>query len=239
MDTYESCSVYGLLFYVYPNCKGFARESLRFIGDVKTAMKRYMMTYLGSKTMIGRGNWHRMVQKSSESGIEIGAVLWVDSERRYFVTKTGTTLPGHSIFSGRWRRVVNVSKKSKTETNILEVMEQYCGASSRINRCNRCHQDDLKLEKNFQVKETSLRVSSFFWDPSGFCMRLGRAPMERNDSSTNRNSIFDWRSLNLQHLLYSKPWLHCVQRHTFGLLCQCMRFGASSSHGRLLNILSW
>lgn len=41
--------------------------------------------------------WYGMVNKSSESGVEIVAVLWNYCKFRYFVVRTGTTIPDHKF----------------------------------------------------------------------------------------------------------------------------------------------
>ena len=135
-------------------------NGMRFIGVVKTATRGYPMAYLSAKPMTGRGTWYSMTSRRDASGNNVSAVLWVDRERRYFVATTGTTLPGQTIYRERWRRVGNVSKKTVTETAIPQVAQTYYSAASQIDRHNRCRQDDLDLEKKFQVKEWSLRVNT-------------------------------------------------------------------------------
>ena len=101
-----------------------------------------------------------MVHRENDAGPEIGAILWVDRERRYFIATVGTTLPGATIYRERWRRIDNESRKTVTETSIPEVAETYYSAASQIDRHNRCRQDDPKLEKKFLVKEWSQRVNT-------------------------------------------------------------------------------
>lgn len=132
----------------------------RFIGVVKTAHRCFPLAHLGAVPMEGRGKWTSMVHGSSACKPEIGAVLWVDRERRYFVTTTGTTIQGSTIYRERWRRVGNESRRTITETQIPSVVETYYTAASQIDRHNRCRQDDLKLEKKFRVKEWSQRVNT-------------------------------------------------------------------------------
>ena len=135
-------------------------KGTRFIGVVKTAHRGFPLAHLGATPMEGRGKWSSMVHGNASSKPEIGAVLWVDRERRYFVTTTGTTLPGSSIYRERWRRVGNESRRTTTETQIPSIAETYYMAASQIDRHNRCRQDDLKLEKKFLVKEWSQRVNT-------------------------------------------------------------------------------
>ena len=132
----------------------------RFIGVVKTASRGYPMTYLSSKPMAQRGDHFSMVCKSTNGGKDMMSLLWVDRERRYFIATTGSTLPGQTIYRERWRRIGNATKKVITETRITDVCQQYYSAASQIDRHNRCRQDDLKLEKKFEVHEWSMRVNT-------------------------------------------------------------------------------
>ena len=133
---------------------------MKFIGVVKTAHRGFPLNHLSTIPMSGRGSWTSMVHRDNESGIDVGAVLWVDRERRYFVATSGTTLPGTTIYRERWRRVGNESRRIMTETSVPDVAETYYTAASQIDRHNRCRQDDLKLEKKFRVKEWSQRVNT-------------------------------------------------------------------------------
>ena len=147
-------------FASWMTAKALRDKDMRFIGVVKTASKGYPMRYLSSKPMSGRGEWYSMVSKGDMEGHDICAVLWVDRERRYFVTTAGTTLPGQTIYRERWRRFGNTSKKIITETSIPQVAETYYATASQVDRHNRCRQDELNLEKKFEVKEWSLRVNT-------------------------------------------------------------------------------
>ena len=132
----------------------------RFIGVVKTATRGYPMAYLSSKPMAQRGDHYSMLCKSENGGKDMMALLWVDRERRYFIATAGSTHPGQMIYRERWRRVGNVTKKVITETRITDVCQTYFSAASQIDRHNRCRQDDLKLEKKFEVHEWSMRVNT-------------------------------------------------------------------------------
>lgn len=133
---------------------------LRFIGVVKTANTRFPYKHLSSFPMDGRGVWKSMTCKDESTGCNLGAVLWVDRERRYFIATVGCTLPGKKIYRDRWRRVGESSKIVTTETDIPQIAETYYTAASQIDRHNRCRQSDLKLEKKFQVNDWSTRVNT-------------------------------------------------------------------------------
>eukprot|EP00171_Calliarthron_tuberculosum_P023537 IDg23537t1 len=134
---------------------------MRYIGVVKSATRGFPMQQLSGRPMNDRGTWYSMICESDNpEQCKMMAVLWVDRERRYFIATTDTTHAGSTIYRERWRRVGNVSMKITTETAIPKVAETYYSVCSQVDRHNRCRQDDLKLEKKFQVKEWSLRVNS-------------------------------------------------------------------------------
>ena len=101
------------------------KSGMRFIGVIKTAHRGFPLAHLGSTPMNSRGTWTSMTTTFSDTNCEIGAVLWVDRERRYFVTTVGTTLHGTTIYRDRWRRVGNESRRTVTETAIPAVAETY------------------------------------------------------------------------------------------------------------------
>lgn len=133
---------------------------MRFIGVVKTAHRSFPLTHLGAQPMSSRGKWISMLHSDETKQYSIAALMWVDRERRYFVSTAGTTLPGAAIYRERWRRVGNESRRIITETQQPMIAETYYATASQVDRHNRCRQDDLKLEKKFQVKEWSQRVNT-------------------------------------------------------------------------------
>ena len=80
------------------------------------------------------------------------ALMWLDRGHRYVMSKVGTSLPGHAVHKERWRKDGDECRKVTMEIEIVEVAEIYYQACSQIDRHNRCRQDDLGLEKKFEVK---------------------------------------------------------------------------------------
>ena len=56
--------------------------------------------------------------------------------------------------------VDGTAKKVATSIDIPEVADAYFSAASKVDQHNRCRQDDLDIEKAFEVKEWSMRVNS-------------------------------------------------------------------------------
>ena len=136
------------------------RYGLRFTGVVKTATREFPMRFLSSQELSHRGDHLTMVSESSETSPSVMAVLWMDRERRYFVSTTGTTLHSEPIVRSRWRSVGEGAQLVEMEIPVPEVIDTYYKTCSQIDRHNRCRQDDLGLEKKFEVNDWSLRVNT-------------------------------------------------------------------------------
>ena len=80
-------------------------------------------------------------------------LMWLDRDRRYFISTVGTSLPGHKIYREKWRKDANESRKLKMKIEISEFAKIYYQEYSQIDRHNRCHRDDLGLGKKLEFKE--------------------------------------------------------------------------------------
>ena len=58
----------------------------RFIGVVKTASRGFPVECLSEKVMKKRGDHYWMVAKNEDQVKDFMAVLWVDGQRRYFIS---------------------------------------------------------------------------------------------------------------------------------------------------------
>ena len=88
------------------------------------------------------------------------ALMLVDRDRKYFISTALTSQMTKNIYRHRWRMVDGVAKKITTSIDIPEVADAYFSAASKVYQHNRCRQDDLDIEKKFEVKEWSMRVNS-------------------------------------------------------------------------------
>ena len=121
------------------------------------------MKYLSEKLVKQRGDHFTMVSKSENGGKGIMALSWVDRERRHFILTIGTTLSGQTIYRERMRKVGHVTKKSDHQDADYRCMSGMIFCSLTDWSSNRCRQDELKLERNFEVKECSMHVNTSFW----------------------------------------------------------------------------
>ena len=80
---------------------------LRFIGVVKTATREYPMPYLSTVELLQKGD-HKGVVNISEDGYKLMAFVWVDRERRYFITNCPSILSGNPYTRTRWRQEEDV-----------------------------------------------------------------------------------------------------------------------------------
>ena len=76
---------------------------LRFIGVVKSATRKFPMKHLSSLELLeGRGQREALIMKSL--GVPwIMALVWVDRDRRYFVSTASSLKEGKEYTRDRWR----------------------------------------------------------------------------------------------------------------------------------------
>jgi Transposase IS4 len=76
---------------------------LRFIGVVKTATREYPMQYLGSIELPGgKGSRKGVLTTDEATGTQLLAFVWVDRDRRYFISTASSLEEGYSIQRYRW-----------------------------------------------------------------------------------------------------------------------------------------
>jgi len=67
---------------------------LRFIGVFKTATRAFLMGPMTGTPLRDRGELMSYTHTTADGAMDLMAVLWVDRERRCFISSTSTTLPG-------------------------------------------------------------------------------------------------------------------------------------------------
>ena len=85
--------------------KELFRNDLRFIGVVKTATRGYPKPFLTSVELQNRGDFVALWSNATENSSEHGAMLWMDKERRYFISTAGSFEWGTLYQRCRWRQV--------------------------------------------------------------------------------------------------------------------------------------
>lgn len=134
---------------------------LRFTGVIKNAHRRFPLASLASRELGSRGDQHSMVHLDATGRPDMLALVWVDRERRYFVSTAGSSQPGIPLERVRWREMEDGAGAQRVALTVRqpEVAELYYGCCSQIDRHNRCRQDDLRLERKLGTHDWSMRVN--------------------------------------------------------------------------------
>lgn len=133
---------------------------LEFIGVAKTAIKNYLMQHLSSVELANRGDYLSMLRMNDVGRHEMTALVWMDRERRYFISTTSSCLPGNSCNRVLWRQLEDGLARVEMNVPTPKICEIYYSACSRIDHYNRSRQDDLKLERKIETKDWSFRVNT-------------------------------------------------------------------------------
>jgi hypothetical protein len=91
------------------------------------------------------------------------SLVWMDRERRYFISTAGSLKPGTPFIRNRWRQV-NKDPNADPEMVTLtiqqpEVAEIYYSTCAAIDKHNRYQQDDLRVEKKIETHNWAMRVN--------------------------------------------------------------------------------
>jgi Transposase IS4 len=132
---------------------------LKFIGVVKTAMKRYPMAILSGRELSHRVERVSLVAKSTSGEVKMMVMTWVDRDRRYFIATTSCTLDGESCSRARWRQLEDRPERVELVVPQPQATEVYYTACAQIDRHNLCRQADLDLEKKVGTHDWSFRVN--------------------------------------------------------------------------------
>lgn len=67
---------------------------LKFTGAVKQATRKYPIKFLSSLEIQAKGYCVSVTMTGSGGGFQAMALVWLDRDRRHFLSTTGDTLPG-------------------------------------------------------------------------------------------------------------------------------------------------
>ena len=130
---------------------------LRFIGVVKTATKGYPMKYLSKIELAERGDHYGVVSYDNNSNSPNSlAFVWMDRERRYFISSCSSLLPGNPWSRVRWRQLDeemnDIAEKVELTIPQTKCSEIYYNTCAAIDQHNRCRQETLDLEKRYNAE---------------------------------------------------------------------------------------
>jgi Transposase IS4 len=81
------------------------RLVLRFTGVVKIATRRFPMKELASTELSNRGDRRGLLSLDADGKPKILAFVWMDRDRRCFVSTASSLAPGVSYNRFRWRQI--------------------------------------------------------------------------------------------------------------------------------------
>ena len=136
---------------------------LRFIGVVKTATKKFPMSYLSNLELVQRGDYKGLVARGADGQPTMLSFVWMDRDRRYFIASASSLDSGAPYSRNRWCQVSleldalpeNI-ELTIPQPKAAEVYYRTCGV---IDQHNRHRQDNLKTEKKLETKKWDMRVN--------------------------------------------------------------------------------
>ena len=136
---------------------------LHFIGVVKTATKKFRMSYLSNLKLVQRGDYKGLVARGTDGQPTMLLSVWMDRDCRYFIASV-SSLDSGIPYSQNWWCQVSLELDALPENVELTIpqpkaTEVYYRTCSVIDQHNRHCQDNLKTEKKLETKKWDMRVN--------------------------------------------------------------------------------
>jgi hypothetical protein len=140
---------------------------LRFIGVIKTSHRLFPLAHLGTVQFNGdsvRGQWKGLIHKKTDDALpDILAFIWVDTNRRCFVSTVSSLEDAPPIRRIRLRQV-NTALNAEPERVFMSIKQPkasavYYTSAAKIDQHNRTRQDDLAIERKLGTHDWSKRVN--------------------------------------------------------------------------------
>jgi heat shock protein HspQ len=140
------------------------RIGLKFVGVVKTATRKFPMHVLQTRRLHDRGDRYALVHKDDDGRPDMFAFVWLDRERRYFISSGPCLVEGEPYRRFRWRQIDDVTTDNPPERIELIVeqpkaAEVYYSVCGKVDQHNRDRQATLGLETKLKTNDWSLRVN--------------------------------------------------------------------------------
>ncbi len=143
--------------------KELFRNGLRLIGVVKAATRGYPKPFFTSVELQNRRDFVALRSNATENNPELGAMVWIDKVRQYFISIAGSFVWGIPYQQCRWRQVNQEPNAAPQQVMFTirqpKIAEMYYTTCGAIDRHNRLRQDDLRIEKKIETKDWSWRVN--------------------------------------------------------------------------------
>lgn len=137
---------------------------LRFIGVVKTATRKFPMAWLSQQELMNRGDRKGLVNLDDDGVPSLMAFVWMDRDRRYFISNCSSLAEGRPHVRQRWRQVDVDDEAEASRVELVvptpKACEVYYTTCAVIDQHNRHRQDTLKLEKKVETTNWATRVGT-------------------------------------------------------------------------------
>lgn len=118
------------------------------------------MAHLSSIEASDRFQYFSIVRRNTGSSPSIAALIWVDRDRRYFISSALSTNAGEIRTRKRWTQTDDGALPVNITYRQPELVDYYYSVCGRIDHHNRCRQADLISEKKVQTKSYAFRDNS-------------------------------------------------------------------------------
>ena len=123
------------------------------------------MQYLGSVELQGgRGSRTGLLTTDEDTGTQLLAFVWVDRDRRYFISTASSLENGTAVQRMRWtqaNRTLNAEPERQQRTIAQpKAAETFYKGAAKIDQHNRHRQDTLRLERKLETNEWHKRVAT-------------------------------------------------------------------------------
>lgn len=151
-------------FASYASAQALLARNLRFIGVVKTATQKFPNQFLSTVVLNNRGDTKGLYSKDAETGQpQYMAFVWVDRDRRYFISTVDNLSDGEEYTRFRWRQQNPDPQGPPVRVELVvpqpKAAETYYKTSGAIDHHNRDRQDTLGIERKLITKDWSKRVN--------------------------------------------------------------------------------
>lgn len=150
-------------FASVPAAQMLSRHGTRFIGVVKTATRQYPMTHLSQVELQDRGDRKGLITRGGDRQPKLLAFVWMDRQRRYFISTASSLDAGTPYTRTRWRQTDDTPNAEPTRVELTvpqpKAAEIYYSACAMVDRHNRHRQDTLQLEVKLGTQNWGMRVN--------------------------------------------------------------------------------
>ena len=115
--------------------------------------------FLNFNDMNEHGDYKQLVSiNEDDDSVRDVAIMWLDRNRIFFVGNTEPNTDEDTLYRVRWNQMAEQSDNQETDyvetvLNMHVTIEAYYSACGSIDRHNRQHQDNLKIERKIRTKD--------------------------------------------------------------------------------------